>query len=598
MRIDKVPQWSVIGLIFLCSFGLLQWNFASLGSYLTPRNFLGWAVILSISLVGFVNAAARGKMRWDKSWWVLFIPPFYILGRMFLFSTQTPSSTILSALMLLFFALFLIGLMQINFNAKHWRVILLILLLGAALAAGISFFQPAYFNIFTPTSTGLGFLPAQMQAKHAGFYQPNLMASFFATLIIWVGAMRLVDGETGGRGFSAMVHFCVVILSMALFKSGSQAGFWGLLSAAAVLLILAYRMGCPRKRVWVFLGCVLGGFFLQLFLPPVLELFFTPNGAAGISFKHHLGASFDANRDKIFQTHPVRLSIWLVCLKVIMQNPFWGVGLGAFTEVFHNAFVAANEAGTLSIVANLSHPHNEILMVIFEQGLVGLCFIFAPWLWLAWNMRRRLKGQLKGADIRRAWFVIPLLMPIGLHSLVELPLYLSGLHWLLLGLGLAWGLGGAIGAVRAMPQWRARWAGFGGLVAAYGLAIYLTAHSAYMAHVAWRHIYAVHYPDLRSFIAYSAAREELYHPFLGAWLRRQNALAIAMAALAYDENDVLAFFLPQVERQRHYFENPKAWTFLAAAYARLNEPKKLAAHLHRVKNFSRKDYERLRHLAN
>ena len=63
-----------------------------------------------------------------------------------------------------------------------------------------------------------------------------------------------------------------------------------------------------------------------------------------------------------------RTEIWKAGWQIVLNNPVIGVGLGNFTAVFHRYAYAVDPLVSLSG----SSPHNDLLGVTAELGLVGL----------------------------------------------------------------------------------------------------------------------------------------------------------------------------------------------------------------------------------
>ena len=111
-----------------------------------------------------------------------------------------------------------------------------------------------------------------------------------------------------------------------------------------------------------------------------------------------------------------RANIWRNTWALVLANPWFGVGFGEF-----------NFAWSLSEFANrptafFDHSHNLPLQLMAELGLPLALLVLALLAWALWAAAR-LAWQAQGeqASMRRAGLVLLLL--IGLHSLVEYPLW-------------------------------------------------------------------------------------------------------------------------------------------------------------------------------
>jgi len=577
------------------AFGVMQWTLPSLGDYLVPRNFLGWSILIGITACGLIYAAQKAEIKWQGFWLWGMVPPVYLLLRFMLFGSALPESTATSIFALCGFWLFLIALMQLDLRPKDWDKLYLIILAGIGFATFISFFRGEFFG----QGDGLAWLPQEMRFAYAGFEQANLMASFFASLLIWALVRDIVRPAKQKRGSKRQdskkwqiwgERALLLLLFIALFKSGSQAGLVGLLGGGIVASLTAYYMK-PRsiKPIFTWWLILITGFLLSNLLPLLLGMLahiINWRGSGGdtqltSSLFHELHMSYNA----ALQKQPVRLSAWLVCWQLFLQMPMSGHGLGMFAEQFHNAFQntfrAHNMAGGLQLVPNFTHPHNEVLYILVEQGLIGLVFILAPWAYMAW----RLIAQASW----RGLFLPALIAPIGLHTLVEFPLYLSGFHWLLLGFMVVWAVGKR-GVSRPFMAVLPAIGRVGIVIVPTIICLILTFEGAWIAHKAWRNVAYIHYPNFQTFLIHSQTRRELWHPLLGRRLSMIHTQIIAEQALEHNFTNLLRTTLPSIEARRAYSENKPLWTLLARSYKRLGEEEKLATHMQRVKAFNQAHY--------
>jgi O-antigen ligase len=120
-----------------------------------------------------------------------------------------------------------------------------------------------------------------------------------------------------------------------------------------------------------------------------------------------------------------RLLYWKAAAELVHEHPLMGVGLGNFSA----RFAETHASLPLKIGALTSHrPHNALLQVAAETGLVGLaCFVAylaAPFVSL---LRRRDAAARLGAALAAAVFV-----HAALHNVL-----LQDLFWLVAGVALA-----------------------------------------------------------------------------------------------------------------------------------------------------------------
>ncbi|MCP4275798.1 MAG: hypothetical protein GY779_05535, partial [Gammaproteobacteria bacterium] len=119
-----------------------------------------------------------------------------------------------------------------------------------------------------------------------------------------------------------------------------------------------------------------------------------------------------------------RVNMYRIAAELVAEKPVFGHGIGSFLRVwgqqagdYHQRFPDA------VLPEYVTHPHNEIVYWLIEGGVVafsGMLLIFAVVLLALWR-----------CGLHRGGAYLALLLPIGLHSLVELPFYISSLHWFL-----------------------------------------------------------------------------------------------------------------------------------------------------------------------
>jgi hypothetical protein len=108
--------------------------------------------------------------------------------------------------------------------------------------------------------------------------------------------------------------------------------------------------------------------------------------------------------------------------------PLLGAGWGQFS--WHHFEYQALESGAAPL-GLFNHAHNIVLHLLAETGAVGALIVVGGALWWLWGLRR-------AALTLEHWWMLVLLVVIGIHSMLELPLwsaYFLGMVALLLGVG-------------------------------------------------------------------------------------------------------------------------------------------------------------------
>jgi len=118
-----------------------------------------------------------------------------------------------------------------------------------------------------------------------------------------------------------------------------------------------------------------------------------------------------------------RLSMYAIALEVIKDEPIFGHGIGSFVRVWQLAKPAFYVEHPDAILPNqrVAHPHNEIIFWLVEGGIVAGIGLLACFIAVVLSL-------VKLPHSRRYAYAA-LLLPIALHTQVELPFYISASHW-------------------------------------------------------------------------------------------------------------------------------------------------------------------------
>jgi O-antigen ligase len=125
-----------------------------------------------------------------------------------------------------------------------------------------------------------------------------------------------------------------------------------------------------------------------------------------------------------------RLDLWLSSLQMVKDHPLLGIGLDNFVYLYQQVYL--REGGAAE--PNLSHPHNWVLHVWLQLGLLGL----AAFLWLLWRFLRHSYRGL--SDPSRRWVAAGSLGCMAdtlVHGLIDNSYFLVDLafiFWLTLAL--------------------------------------------------------------------------------------------------------------------------------------------------------------------
>ncbi len=124
----------------------------------------------------------------------------------------------------------------------------------------------------------------------------------------------------------------------------------------------------------------------------------------------------------------IRLRLWADAWQMFITHPWLGVGYGQYSW---NSFLLAGTHAFSELPQPAEHTHNLPLHLLAELGLpAGALLIASTWHWI--------KGVAKKTCSFESWWMLALLALLGIHSLLEYPLWYSnfmGIAAILLGAG-------------------------------------------------------------------------------------------------------------------------------------------------------------------
>lgn len=371
-----------------------------------PFNAVIWVpVLLIIGAALLINL--RTKL-WVKPRFLGLIAlfPLGVLLSGFLSGMERPGEWLVRLGVLIGGMLFWFALLQYRMKRRDLENLLYLLLAALLLHAMVGLIQIA------PEPILKGWLPVASGAKFLGmFQQPNLQASMMATALALAVYLISLPGFRGQRWPMKMLVFMTLLLAtLEVVGSGSRVG---LLGAGVALLILLLARIKPLLR-----------------LPRYLLLIFVTLGVAswaGLKVSDGALHAYSKVEQMAESGKDARPHIYRIALDVFIRSPLVGHGIGSFQREFQNQrvdYAQQRDASAISGAPRFSHPHNELLFWMDEGGLVALAAILAGALAVALQLIR-LGWQRGGA-------LAALLLPITLHTQVELPFYISTLHWLVL----------------------------------------------------------------------------------------------------------------------------------------------------------------------
>ncbi|OIQ77454.1 O-antigen ligase [mine drainage metagenome] len=244
--------------------------------------------------------------------------------------------------------------------------------------------------------------------------QPNHFADYMALAI---GSLGYLFAKRRLSGFLAALTATAFLTMLAL--SGSRSSWLYLVA----FLLLAWARPEPLadgENRQLMLACLLllpSFALLQAALHWLLPL---------LGSLPHLLAD-----ERFFQQvsgTSVRLRLWQNALQMFATHPWLGIGYGQFQW---HSFLLAGSHGAGEFSRPAEHAHNLPLQLLAELGMpAGLLLIGCLWRWI--------RAAAVQAVTLEIWWLRALLTVLGIHSLLEYPLWYSfflGIAAILLGAG-------------------------------------------------------------------------------------------------------------------------------------------------------------------
>ena len=270
------------------------------------------------------------------------------------------------------------------------------LLLGAVLVSGIEFWLRLKVGAADKWG-GLG---------QAAAYTDYLSLGLASALYCWARPPK------AGRWVSIVLAICTGLIVAGLSLSTSSA-IW------IYLLALMALAGVSKTQEKHRLALAIAG-VVALFaaLQLICEL-------SGFPENLHIQTAGERFFQEVHGA-PVRWHLWQAAWRLFLQAPWLGQGFGQFDWGYFTLGHALPE-----LPDRIDNAHNLILQLLAELGLLPVLMVLAGLgFWLV--------GFLKTNKSLEGWWLLALLAILGLHSLVEYPLWYSyflGIAAVLLGLG-------------------------------------------------------------------------------------------------------------------------------------------------------------------
>lgn len=379
-----------------------QPNFGGEGLYL-PYNSSVWIVATWIMTAGAILIRRSHTLILPKYWLGLACLPLGALLSGLIIDTINPKEWLTRLGAMIGGYIFFLALFQFRLTSKQIDQSLYIIMSFGMIAATYGMFQingieQAYtFIPSSPTNIPIGI-----------FQQVNLQASMMATLLILVFYLVSRPSLNSLSNFTKLT-LCITAFaaSYTIASSGSRVGLLGACIGIIVLFLGRWRLYRNQKAVFT---CIL----LSTLLGAGLQS--SGLNKSAVKFDRAIGG---------VETD-IRWKVYKIASDLFVESPIFGHGLGSFQKAFQEKRKEYQQADKIHLggAPRFSHPHNEIMFWMIEGGVISLVGILIA--------TATTLIQLTKIGWQRGSGYAALLIPIVLHTQVELPFYISSTHWLLL----------------------------------------------------------------------------------------------------------------------------------------------------------------------
>jgi O-antigen ligase len=205
-------------------------------------------------------------------------------------------------------------------------------------------------------TNGLSFISSD--SIKASFAHKNIFAEVIFLTIPFTCYAFIV---TRKKIYGAIVAFALVMIGLSFSRAVIFALFASGLITVIVYLRANRKSNIKARRIWFGIGASIFVLSLAYFI-----LRFTPIGNPIFFYYHH--------RDTVNE----RIILWRATWQLIQSHPFFGWGLGSWKVVSMQYAML----GLRNYITFFQQPHNDLLWILSEQGLVSFLFLASAWIFL------------------------------------------------------------------------------------------------------------------------------------------------------------------------------------------------------------------------
>ena len=387
-------------LLFLLAPLYYQPNLGGRGLELT-FNISTWAVAISVICFSAYLVTLRKSIRLPSSYLFFIAVPVVIILNNLVTGTSQPVPFFFRELYILGGLFFFFALFQFRLRPYQIEWVLLAIALSTIAHSSIGILQ-----VINPEILGDWFATKGDDVPRGIFQQINVQVSFLATgIAISIYLLSRPIARRFNPVVSSLVILSIGLSSYVIIYSGSRVGLLSLVISLLLLFIFRRKQLLQNKLL---VACAIIAITGSAIL-----------GQQGMqrSFEKTANIAQGVSRD-------VRINMYSIAFELIAQKPILGHGIGNYLRVWNlqtgDYYSRHPEA---ELPPYVTHPHNELVYWLIEGGVVIVLGILAAIIAV-------ILGLVRCGPARAAGY-IAILLPITLHTQVELPFYISSVHWFL-----------------------------------------------------------------------------------------------------------------------------------------------------------------------
>ncbi len=395
-------------LIFLFTIAPLYYqpNLGGRGLELT-FNIATWAVAIGLICYATFLITLRKSIRLPHRFLYFIAVPVVIILSNLVTGTSQPVAFFFRELFIVGGLFFFFALFQFKLRPYQIEWILLAIALSTLVHSTIGILQ-----IISPDIFGGWFATRGDDVPRGIFQQINVQVTYLATgIAISIYLLSRPIARRFNPVISGLVILSIALSSFVIVYSGSRVGLLSLVISLLLLLVFRRRQLLHNKVlvlcaiIAITSGTVVGKDGMERSFAKTMDLAQGMNIAQGVS------------RD-------ARINMYRIAFELIAQKPLFGHGIGNYLRVWNlqtGDYFARHPDALLP--PYITHPHNELVYWLIEGGVMIVLGILAAIVAVVLGLIR--------CGPRRAAGYIAMLLPITLHAQVELPFYISSVHWFL-----------------------------------------------------------------------------------------------------------------------------------------------------------------------